>query len=182
VNQREVEARGVEYCGKMDQHSAIPNDATCLGCGYALRDLPEPRCPECGREFDPAESWSFHRGRHLKKWEQRLFQPPGWLMIGAALVACLLMLWACSPPGVYGEPLLIASFIWLLIGLAWLIRFFAAAIIRGTSNYVSRAPKSDAVRWSVIPLSIFLTCAMCIVGIPLTCPQIMYQALITTGT
>ena len=25
----------------------------CLGCGYILEWLPEPRCPECGREFDP---------------------------------------------------------------------------------------------------------------------------------
>ncbi|MCC6360674.1 MAG: hypothetical protein IT450_18195 [Phycisphaerales bacterium] len=23
----------------------------CLGCGYALRGLPDGRCPECGREF-----------------------------------------------------------------------------------------------------------------------------------
>ena len=24
----------------------------CLGCGYILDHLPEPRCPECGRGFD----------------------------------------------------------------------------------------------------------------------------------
>jgi len=27
----------------------------CLGCGYILDGLPEPRCPECGRPFDPNE-------------------------------------------------------------------------------------------------------------------------------
>jgi hypothetical protein len=26
----------------------------CLACGYILDGLPEPRCPECGRAFDPA--------------------------------------------------------------------------------------------------------------------------------
>ncbi len=26
------------------------HDAPCLGCGYNLRGLAEPRCPECGRE------------------------------------------------------------------------------------------------------------------------------------
>ena len=26
----------------------------CKGCGYSLRGLTEPRCPECGREFDAA--------------------------------------------------------------------------------------------------------------------------------
>lgn len=25
----------------------------CATCGYCLRGLPEPRCPECGAEFDP---------------------------------------------------------------------------------------------------------------------------------
>jgi hypothetical protein len=25
----------------------------CLDCGYILDGLPEPRCPECGRAFDP---------------------------------------------------------------------------------------------------------------------------------
>ena len=25
----------------------------CLHCGYSLRGLTEPRCPECGREFEP---------------------------------------------------------------------------------------------------------------------------------
>jgi hypothetical protein len=31
----------------------LPESASCLGCGYALRGLPEARCPECGRRFNP---------------------------------------------------------------------------------------------------------------------------------
>ena len=31
----------------------------CLGCSYNLRGLPEPRCPECGRPFDPGDSRTF---------------------------------------------------------------------------------------------------------------------------
>ncbi len=27
----------------------------CFECGYDLRELPEPRCPECGTRFDPEE-------------------------------------------------------------------------------------------------------------------------------
>lgn len=27
----------------------------CLQCGYILEGLPEPRCPECGRRFDPCD-------------------------------------------------------------------------------------------------------------------------------
>lgn len=29
-------------------------DIFCPGCGYNVRGLPENRCPECGRAFDPA--------------------------------------------------------------------------------------------------------------------------------
>ncbi len=31
----------------------------CLGCEYDLRGLPEPRCPECGRAFDPQNPKTF---------------------------------------------------------------------------------------------------------------------------
>ncbi len=30
-------------------------DLFCLGCGYDLRGIDSLRCPECGREFDPAQ-------------------------------------------------------------------------------------------------------------------------------
>lgn len=35
----------------------------CLGCGYILEGLPEPRCPECGRAFDPHDpvTYAAHR-------------------------------------------------------------------------------------------------------------------------
>ena len=31
----------------------------CLGCYYDLRNLPERRCPECGRGFDPGDCRTF---------------------------------------------------------------------------------------------------------------------------
>jgi hypothetical protein len=37
-----------------------PDNRFCLDCGYSLRGLLDPRCPECGRVFDPADpkTWS----------------------------------------------------------------------------------------------------------------------------
>lgn len=32
-----------------------PPAGRCACCGYLLYGLPEPRCPECGEAFDPAE-------------------------------------------------------------------------------------------------------------------------------
>jgi len=34
----------------------ILGHVVCLGCGYLLKGLPEPRCPECGRPFVPVTS------------------------------------------------------------------------------------------------------------------------------
>lgn len=31
----------------------------CLDCGYSLQGLPENRCPECGRSFDPNDPETF---------------------------------------------------------------------------------------------------------------------------
>lgn len=56
-------------------------EAYCITCGYSLRGLPEPVCPECGRRFDPNDSATFdtdaHR-RRRRKWVKR------------GLVACLI--------------------------------------------------------------------------------------------
>ena len=37
----------------------LSNGACCLGCGYALRGLPDSVCPECGRGFDPGDPTTF---------------------------------------------------------------------------------------------------------------------------
>lgn len=38
---------------------APPETMYCLDCGYDVRGLPENRCPECGRAFDPDDSTTF---------------------------------------------------------------------------------------------------------------------------
>ena len=37
-------------------HRSRPVPGHCQKCGYNLAGLPEPRCPECGTEFDPPRS------------------------------------------------------------------------------------------------------------------------------
>ncbi|MGE0480990.1 MAG: hypothetical protein AB7Q17_11015 [Phycisphaerae bacterium] len=42
----------------------LPEHARCRGCGYLLRGLAAPICPECGRKFDPADATTYQlRGR-----------------------------------------------------------------------------------------------------------------------
>ena len=47
---------------------APPEHKRCLGCGYILDGLPEPRCPECGRGFDPLDSRTYRTGPHPPRW------------------------------------------------------------------------------------------------------------------
>jgi len=43
----------------MPSEATIPATARCLSCGYLLRGLPSPVCPECGRTFDPADTTTY---------------------------------------------------------------------------------------------------------------------------
>jgi hypothetical protein len=38
----------------------VPPDAVCIQCGYRLIGLPQSRCPECGRGFDPDDRGTYH--------------------------------------------------------------------------------------------------------------------------
>ncbi|MHC4698460.1 MAG: hypothetical protein ACYTFA_17140 [Planctomycetota bacterium] len=42
---------------------SVPDAARCKTCGYALRGLCDPRCPECGGPFDPNDSTTYAVGR-----------------------------------------------------------------------------------------------------------------------
>jgi hypothetical protein len=41
-------------------NTLAPTAARCITCGYALRELTENRCPECGRSFDPHDSLTMY--------------------------------------------------------------------------------------------------------------------------
>ena len=52
----------------------MPHEARCLTCGYLLRDLPAPTCPECGRDFDPNDPKSYDAEplrNKRRKWVRR---------------------------------------------------------------------------------------------------------------
>ena len=56
------------------RHPPIPA-GYCKHCGYDLRGLPSPRCPECGKDFDPANPRTFARRpprSPVWRWAKRL--------------------------------------------------------------------------------------------------------------
>src|SRR4051812_6922752 len=81
----------------------------CWECGYPLRGLPTPRCPECGRAFDPADPATMNLGQHVGPWARRMMRPPGRPLYTLTVVAVLLSVWAAAAPMPGGE---IASMLW----------------------------------------------------------------------
>jgi hypothetical protein len=47
----------------------IPDTAKCRCCGYLLRGLSRPVCPECGTIFDPARPDTYHDPTRLRRRE-----------------------------------------------------------------------------------------------------------------
>lgn len=67
-----------------------PDDLRCLGCGYLLRGLVGPRCPECGGDASQPQASRFFR---LCLWRGRRAGRPGWLRraLPFTIVAALLL-------------------------------------------------------------------------------------------
>ncbi len=91
----------------------IAEDANCLACGYSLRGLADPRCPECGRSFDPANPATYSiRGascKHRPLW-QALSVYVAWLLTAYAV--------SSTTPGTPTE----AVFLWIASGpLGWVL-------------------------------------------------------------
>lgn len=95
----------------------------CWECGYALRGLETPRCPECGRSFDPTDPTTMNTGRVVGPVTRWLMSPPGrptyLLLAGAVLVS----LWACVVPTRRGEFSDVLSQLLLMSPVTWWRRF-----------------------------------------------------------
>jgi len=80
----------------------------CWECGYSLRGLTTPRCPECGRPFDPNDATTMNMGISVGPVKRFLMRPPGWPLYLLAAFAALWSLWAAAtptPPGTFVDTL-----------------------------------------------------------------------------
>ncbi len=77
----------------------------CRRCGYELRGLTAPRCPECGRVFDPANPRTYRR-RPIRRWLQRLIRTAVLIL---AFFLMLAVIWAWLYWGWYTEQQTIAE-------------------------------------------------------------------------
>ena len=126
-----------------DQHKRY------LDCGYDLHGLPEDRCPECGRAFDPGDS-STYIGK-LESGKTYL-----WTAIGAAPLAILptvVFRWIPLSPSFGSVALIALSALGLL--------FEASVAIAG--SILLTQPRHKSERRPLIALAILMAIAVILV-------------------
>jgi hypothetical protein len=80
----------IEFPEPVHERELIGVPPRCLGCAYILENLEAPRCPECGRLFDPKNPKTYTRKPGFVLWKYWL---PGFLLAtiggGAMMLAFL---------------------------------------------------------------------------------------------
>ena len=96
-----------------------PHLGLCLDCNYPLGGLPSPRCPECGRAFDPNDLDTFNPGRPIPRWAAWAMGPISLPVDLAVVAAIVVTLWRARLPGEhfnFRNPVLWG---WLMIAAVW---------------------------------------------------------------
>lgn len=121
----------------------IPAEAVCLKCGYALRGLHAPICPECGRAFEPADANTYRiGGRWSRKWREWAEPPAGWHIYGMIALTVLALYETSVPPGPdFGLSFPIGCFVgfigpFFVVGVVidYLVRLVAIKVDRARST------------------------------------------------
>jgi hypothetical protein len=161
----------------------------CWECGYSLRGLETPRCPECGRGFDPVDATTMNMGIEVGPVRRFLMRPPGWPVYLLTAMAALWSLWAAAtptPPGMFVNTLgefeewhsyaahlylakgrfLCGALLWTVVLSTWATRRMARGIT--VMRLSKHRPAAFAYwrRW-LWPLVVFLfTVLICLTSLP----------------
>ena len=93
----------------------------CLDCNYSLNALPVPRCPECGRTFDPLDPATFNAARPLNWLDRAVLAPVGPFTFAAAALPCAAALHLSLSTDIY--------YMGLYVVLLLLVCFVVAAVV-----------------------------------------------------
>jgi len=94
----------------------------CIGCGYALRGLDQPRCPECGREFHRSDPRTYDIRRPASRLTRFMRRPPGWPMLTGCAICSAVLMFGVSAPGGYFALLLPSIMGFLVAGGFYVVR------------------------------------------------------------
>ncbi len=153
--------RGVSYYEDIpaEANGRVSDDIAkiCIRCGYALDNLPVPRCPECGQPFDPANSGTFTRPDELFTWRHWAQPPPAWNIAAIVVIACLVVYSASTPVHDLTLMTCVGPVFAFALVVDFLVRVGAALFAKQNAlpqeSYASPRRKG---RWLVLPAFILL--------------------------
>ncbi|MEA2707562.1 MAG: hypothetical protein QOF78_163 [Phycisphaerales bacterium] len=138
----------------------------CLDCGYALHGLPTPRCPECGREFDPLDPKTMNMGRELSELAKWVLGPVRWPVSLMSWGAIVIALWYARLPG--GQ-IAGSSSLWILIGLGVLWMMWPVVRVIAARKY--GWPTSLLMRGQRLRLTVGLSILLAAIAIVYQLPM-----------
>jgi len=139
----------------------------CRNCNYALRDLPEARCPECGTAFNPADPKTMNMGRPIGPFAKWILGPTGCPWTLTTILPLVWMLWIFREPGPYymGIFFIPAVLVALLIASRFVWTF-----IRMTTAHIYRQPYLPSQgnrRQMILSACVVVTILLVLLKVPL---------------
>jgi hypothetical protein len=131
----------------------------CIDCDFDLERISEPRCPECGRAFDPQDGGTFIGPGHAR-FSRRLAQAPGWPMFVLAGLLAILILRIDFGPAASFPAQLLALLASLAVGLAFIMRLLGAVLGHRTlPRHRPRVVPIALWRW-LLPIALVVAAEM----------------------
>jgi hypothetical protein len=159
----------------LEMANAFPTTARCLGCRYALRGLPKPVCPECGRSFDPHDPASYADGGRPPRWWRWARPPSNVHILICAMGTLFLMNGFSLPGGVMSTLGGLGCFLLPLIpllGLALIMDYCVRWLLSRRARVraaldEARASPGAAWRWFILPTCLTIVLSAAITDWPL---------------
>jgi hypothetical protein len=131
----------------------MPSTRYCLGGGYIIDHLPEPRCPECGRQFDRNRPETYYiRSPSLKQTIIRRGLPSlGAYLLGGAGPLFLLLRPDERVHSSYSPMLAVISLTCIGLGCLW-----AASAAFLFQDWVPPWKRRTGFRWLLTPAWAFM--------------------------
>jgi len=152
-----------------EMEAVLPTDspACCLNCRYPLHGLTEPRCPECGRAFDPSDPTSMWVPGVPGKLARALLRPPGRLFDGLVIAVGVLVLLDAAVPGNTICFAVVLVGMCLAAGFVWIVHLLGFLVTAGRYQRAALQDRRAWRRWLFSPAVAAIVAVLVYLRVPL---------------